>query len=154
MASFRKVSADNMHDALEVQISGVVNNGDGTFGLTVGDVSTWSTLCDFITYARAEDGNVDESTRIVWTGEKINDTFINASKTGGSATYNPDSTNYAAAVPTHRWANDIVDALNLSLADDGASGIKSLNADPILFAIGSSQPAAVAGRTIVWFKPI
>lgn len=154
MGLLRRVSAADSREAEEVQMSGAVDNGNGTFTLTVGNIADWNGECDFITYARNDAGTVDEDTRVVWTGTKSNDTTIIATKTGGSNSYIPDSTNVAAPVPTHRWANDLIRQLDFSLPDDGKPGIKMAGSGAITFMISSSQPSAISGRTIIWLKPV
>jgi hypothetical protein len=160
MGKFRRVSATNAAEAQEVQVSGAVDNGNGTYGITVGNISSWANNngngdeLDFITYARDVNGNVDESTRVVWNGTKVSNTYITAKRVGGSATYLPDATGFAAVVATHFWANEMVEQLRLCLPDDGRAGIKSTTGNPQVIIISASQPSSITGRTVIWLKPL
>lgn len=154
MGSFRNVSASRTGEASEVQVSGAIGNPDGTYGISLGDISSWPEYVDFITYARDEDGKVDENTRVVWTGRKADNSNVTASRVGGRESYVPDASNMATVVPTHCWANDITDALMACLPDDGENGF--IGHDGKIYSVSTSnvQPSAVEGRTILWFKPL
>lgn len=154
MSVYRRVSATDTSEATEVQVSGAVENPDGTITITTGDITSWPSECDFITYARDEDGKVDESTRVVWYGNKDDSTNVTARRVGGSETYLPDSLNAATVVPTHLWANHMVGGLMECLPQDGKKGINAVSGNPLVFSVGKTKPAAIAGRTVVWLKPL
>jgi hypothetical protein len=154
MGDFRRVSAVNDTEAREVIISGTTGPTDGKFGITTGNIAAWPTECDFITYERDSDNIINEASRVVWIGTKVSDTYIEASRVGGSSTHVTAGGEYATMVPSHYWANSLVDQLNRTLASDGKPGVKGVNNVNYLIHAGASQPAAVAGRTIIWLKPM
>jgi hypothetical protein len=151
---FREVAATGAQEALETTVTAAYAEANGTVGLSLGDASTWPAEVDFITYARGADGGVDETTRVAWLGEKRDDTFVSAVRTGGSPTYMPDATNLAAVVPTHRWANDVAKALGACLPGDGMAGAISLEGEAVLLSVSATEPSPVPGRTIVWVRPL
>ena len=156
VSRYRKVSATNDGEALEARVLGTVNNSDGSCGISLGNISSWPQEVDFITYARDENGALDESTRVVWVGEKENDTYVVARRTGGSEVHVPDATNFATVVPSHCWANDLVSGVEASLPGDGGGGINQAGKAglPLEFVVSATKPAAVAGRTVVWLRPL
>jgi hypothetical protein len=154
MSVFRRVSATDTAEAIEVAVSGSYVNPDGTIGLSVGNITSWPDEVDYMTYARKQAGEVDEATRVVWLGHKDSNDYLIGTRTGGSASYLPDSTNFATVVPTHRWANDMTDSLNSNLAPDGERGILVDGAGPLVFAVSDTEPSPIAGRTILWLRPL
>lgn len=154
MSKFRKVSSSNFDEAGEVQVAGAVLNPDATYSITLGDVSAWPAEVDFITYGRDVESKVDEKTRVVWYGNKIDDTTIKASRVGGQTGYVPGPTNFATVVPTHYWANQMVEGISASVPADGAGGIVPVSGNPVMFSVGATPPSAIAGRTVVWLKPL
>lgn len=154
MDKLRKVAASGQTEALEVLLSGAVLNADGSYNITVGSVATWPTDVDFITFARTSDGKVDEATRVVWLGSKVDDTNIKATRTGGSTSHVPAANEFATVVPSHRWANDLIEGITASLPLDGTGGIKAVDGTPVVIAISDTQPAPISGKTIIWLRPL
>lgn len=154
MSVFRRVSSLDTQEALEVNVNSASANPNGTYGISVSNISTWPDEVDFITYARDSDGSLDESSRVVWTGTKDDDTFITATRVGENTTYIPGPDDFATVVPTHYWSNNIVDGIKANIVDDGTQGLLSLGGSPLLFKVGGTQPVAVPGRTIIYFRPI
>ena len=155
MDQFRRVSANDSEESVEVNVSGAIKNPDDSYSISMGDIKSWPEECDFITYARDEQGKVDEETRVVWSGTKDDDTNVTANRTGGSDSYVPGGTDYATVVPTHKWANDLVDGVASSLPQDGNKGLLQAGTGlPLVFVVSATQPAAVAGRVVVWLRPL
>jgi hypothetical protein len=156
MSKYRKVSALDTAEALEVQVTGAVENPDATLTLTVGSIASWATETDFITYARDPDTNaVVESSRVVWRGTKVDNTNITATRTGGSLTDDlSDGGYFATVVPTHLWANDLAGGVGACLPADGLNGIKSADGDDLAFIVSETQPEPIADRTIVWLRTL
>jgi len=155
MNTYRNVSESNAAEASEVLVNGVIFGPNDKITISTTSTATWPTEVDFITYARDVDGDVDEDTRVVWSGTKQDDTHIEAQRTGGSPSYVPDSTNMATVVPTHKWANDIVNGIRQNLASDGEMGINTIDGiDPIVISIGQTEPQPIPNRTILWLRPL
>jgi hypothetical protein len=154
MSNFRKVSESDMREAREVSVAGSITNPDATVGITLGNIQDWSDECDFITYGRTEDGTIDEASRVVWYGNKVSDTFIDAQRVGGSETHLPSPGEFATMLPTHYWANSMVNQLEKCLPDDGLGGILDLNGRPIQIVISPTQPTPISGRSIIWLRPL
>jgi hypothetical protein len=156
MGRFRRVSSSDLAEAIEAHVVASVDNLNGTYGITVTNISSWPDEIDCITYARNPvTGDLDEQTRTVWTGVKDDSTHVTVSRVGGpSLGDNLDSTYFITVVPTHVWANNIVDALSLCLPDDGANGVKAANGTNLAFVVSSTQPSPIANRTLVWLRPL
>jgi len=156
MGRFRRASSSDNSEAFETQVVQALDNGDGTLGITFSNISTWADECDFITYSRdVNTSEIDEQTRIVWTGVKVDNTHVTATRVGGTAPDNQlDGSYFGTVVPTHFWANNIVEALTECLPDDGENGIRGHDGNYLSFIVSPNQPSPVQGRTIVWFRPI
>jgi hypothetical protein len=152
MSDFRRVSADNLIEARETMIVSAIPVDVNTYGITVNDVQDWNEECDFITYGRDDNGEISEASRVVWSGTKVNSTYINAVRVGGSQSAVPEVGHFISPVPTHYWANSLVDQLNKCLSSDGSVGIKDNAGNDVVFSIDSIEPSPKEGRTIIWFE--
>lgn len=150
MAKFRRVSASNASEAVEVNVAGAIESGS-RYIITTGSLTTWPDEVDFITYSRDENGDVDEATRVEWTAEKVDDNNLLATRVNDGS-YVPGPTDFAAVVPMHNMINDLVDGVSASL--DGSGGFLTTSGSPFLVSIGGSAPGGVPGKTTIWFKRI
>ena len=153
MSKLRKVSAS---DSLEAQSALITNvsNVDTLYTFTFASVSSWGSEVDFITFDYLDD-EVDESTRVVWTGEKINPTTITATRTGGSISHAPAIGETALVVPTHKWMNDVIDVLTThSERIDDNGDILAADGTPVVISLAASEPAPIAGKTVIWIHAI
>lgn len=153
MPVYRTVSADNTSEAITVAVASAIERPDYDFTITTDSLATWPDYPDFITYQRNSDGELDESTRIAWSGRKIDNNNIIATKLTESD-YIPGSSDYASVVPHHAHSNDMINALAKSLPQDGEGGINMTNGNPVHFSVGATAPGAIPGRTVIWFKPL
>lgn len=150
MSKFRKVSASDSHEAIELLVGGSTDS-EGVVSIIVDDATTWPEECDFITFARETSGAINEDTRVVWQGTKVNSSLITATRVGGSAAHMPAGGEFATIVPTHKWFNDIAGTLSSVVSDDGC--IVGLEDQEIVFSTAATEPAPIAGKTIIWFQP-
>ncbi|MCL2806669.1 MAG: hypothetical protein FWD27_00670 [Coriobacteriia bacterium] len=160
MTKLRRVSANNTDEAREVAISGESQVSGTMITMSVDrPLEAWPSEVDFITYARDDNGSVIESSRVVWRGTVEGHTSLKATRVGGATNVLPAYGHFATVVPSHVWANDIVDTLRANIADDGAAGLRRQDGgNPLVFSIGASSssptPSAIPGRTIVFLKPL
>jgi hypothetical protein len=154
MSDFRKVSNSNEQESVEVTVSSAIDLTDGTFGITTSNCSTWPTECDFITYELDAEGRIDETSRVVWYGNRTSDTYIIARKVGGNATAITTAGSFATTVPTHYWANSLVEGIEKRLPDDGRDGIFAKDGRVVNFIVSSSPQAPIPGVDLIVFTPI
>jgi len=153
------------HFALATTVSTVRTVGETV--LACFDLSNFpeDTPAYFVTYRKTVDPITNLVTITNQTGWKAlvnidGSSLTNLTIAPGYTDIGNEIGDYVECIPTSQWGNDLVDFLQVAHNPDGSLkpvlDIKTMDASPVTieFSTAAVQPAAVAGKVIVWFEPL